>query len=391
MSQLKVFVSSTCYDLTQIRADLFDFLSGLGYQPVLSEYQNFSVSPDIDTIDNCIQNVNDADLLILIIGNRYGYITDTGKSITNSEYLYAKQKGIPTYIFIQKSIVTILPIWKRNQQADFSGTVDSVKVFEFVEELRNSNRNWCFEFERAQDIIPVLKIQLAHLFKDSLDLRRKFRTSQQPDYWKNLSSKAISICLNKGEMFELTFFAQVLKDELLKYESLKLDLDYHILMACNEQVQSTEALLDWLGQRLESFYHFIESGENLMRKAFPVYYGEPGHPSDLKGLYYVANSLARLFKEMISWSIDTKSTFMPEDFLLLRNTFARLTIDSSLEIWGYPDKILIGISEALEKAKQGLTGINLEVAITMSINDDDKNLITTEMRRLGNKFEHTKN
>lgn len=388
MSQLKVFVSSTCYDLSQIRADLFDFLTDLGYQPILSEFVNFPIEPDIDTIDNCIQNINDADLFILIIGARYGYITDSGKSITNSEYLYAKQRGIPTYIFIQKTIVTILPIWKKNKQADFSGTVDSVKVFEFVDELRSANKNWCFEFEKAQDIVPTLKVQFAHLFKNSLDIRRKFKTSQQPEYWKNLSSKAINIALNKEEMFEAFFFAQVLKDELTRYENLKLDLDYYILMACNEQIQNTEALLNWMGQKMESLHHFIESGMNLMKKAFPVYFGEPGQSSDLKGLYYVAYSMARLFKEMVTWSIDTRSTFMPEDFRLLRDTFARLIIDSALAIWDYPDKILLEISEGLEKIRQGATGINLNVTITFSMNQDDEKLITKEMQRLANKYRY---
>lgn len=71
----------------------------MGHQPILSENNSFPVEPEDDAIENCIRNVEAADILILIIGNMYGYISDSGKSITNTEYLYAKQRGI-TSIYI---------------------------------------------------------------------------------------------------------------------------------------------------------------------------------------------------------------------------------------------------------------------------------------------------
>ena len=385
MNQLKIFVSSTCYDLTQIRSDLFDFISNFGYQPVLSEYSTFPINPDSDTIDNCIRNATEADMLVLIVGSRYGYVSNTGKSITNTEYLYAKQKGIPIYIFVHKSLVTILPIWKKNKEADFSDTVDSVKVFEFVEELRNSNKNWCFEFEKAQEIVLTLKIQFSHLFKSALDIRQKFNNSTQPEYWKNLSAKSINIILHKELLFEPRFFIQVLRDELMKHENLKLDLDYHILLGCNKSIEGPEELLSWIQEKLKSLQQFIDSGMNLMKNAFPYYFKEPGHASDLKGLYYVAFSMARLFKEMILWSIDTKSTNVIEDFQEIRDTFAKLIITSANEIWNYPDKAEKDISFALEQDRLGKIA-KVESVLTFSINQKDADFITSEMNRLVRQY-----
>lgn len=381
MSQLKVFVSSTCYDLSQIRTDLFEFLSIFGYQPILSEYSSFPIDPDSDTIDNCIQNVKTADLFILIIGNRYGYVADTGKSITNTEYLYAKEQGIPTYIFIHKPLITILPIWKVNPSADFSGTVDSTKVFEFVDELRSSNKNWCHDFEKAQDIIGTLKIQLSHLFKSALDIRQKFSTSHQPEYWKNLSSAAIKLAIDKDDMFEPLFFAQVLKDELMNHESLKLDLDYHILLGCNKGIQKPLELLAWLDEKLTSLQQFINSGMNLMGKAYPIYWGEPGEASDLRGLYYVASSLARLYKEMILWSIDIKSTYVINDFETLRDAFADFIIISAEGIWNYPDSIKNDISNAIMLIKQGQKA-SVECVLTFEMSQTNADFFSSEMARL---------
>ena len=81
-----IFVSSTCYDLKQIRQDIREFIeTDLGYEAILSEYDSFPIDPDKDTINNCLRVVEQrADIMVLIVGSRYGYITDHGeKSITN--------------------------------------------------------------------------------------------------------------------------------------------------------------------------------------------------------------------------------------------------------------------------------------------------------------------
>jgi len=54
-----IMVSSTFYDLRQIRADLSSFISDeLGYIPLLSELPSFPIDPDFDIIENCRRRVN---------------------------------------------------------------------------------------------------------------------------------------------------------------------------------------------------------------------------------------------------------------------------------------------------------------------------------------------
>src|ERR1700674_385257 len=110
-----LFVSSTCYDLRQVRADISDFARSFGLEPVLSEYESFPVDPSLDTIENCMQAVEQkADLFVLIVGTRYGHVAMNGKSVTNMEYTKARARGIPVYVFIHRSIIDMLPIWKAN-------------------------------------------------------------------------------------------------------------------------------------------------------------------------------------------------------------------------------------------------------------------------------------
>jgi hypothetical protein len=104
----------------------------LGYIPLLSELPSFPVDPDLDTIENCRARVEkNADILILVIGGRYGSIdARTEKSITNLEFLTARRKGIPIYAFVEKSILAVMPVWKNNPSGNFSGTVDTPRLFD---------------------------------------------------------------------------------------------------------------------------------------------------------------------------------------------------------------------------------------------------------------------
>ena len=143
-----VFVSSTCYDLAQVRQDLRLFFESLGMVPILSEFPSFPVDPNLDAIENCLVGVKEkADIFVLVVGGRYGSETENGKSVTNLEYLEAKAKGIPRYVFVQKHILTAYSDWQKNRSGDFSKIVDSSKLFEFVELLYDPmEKNWVYSF-----------------------------------------------------------------------------------------------------------------------------------------------------------------------------------------------------------------------------------------------------
>jgi hypothetical protein len=135
----QIMISSTFFDLKHVRADLGRFISEeLGCRPLVSELPSFPIDPDVDTIENCQRRVEqDADILVLIIGGRYGFIDSrSAKSVTNLEYLAARAKGIPIYAFVDRRILAVLPVWHANKEGVFSGVVDDPLVFAFIEEVR---------------------------------------------------------------------------------------------------------------------------------------------------------------------------------------------------------------------------------------------------------------
>lgn len=54
MIGVNIFISSTYYDLSQVRQDLRDFISYLVYNPMISEQNDFSIEPQLDNWENCI-------------------------------------------------------------------------------------------------------------------------------------------------------------------------------------------------------------------------------------------------------------------------------------------------------------------------------------------------
>jgi hypothetical protein len=193
--------------------------------------------------------------------------------------------------------------------------------------------------------------------------------------------------LEKDNGFEVFFFAQVLKDELLKYEALKLDLEYKILLNCSKSINNTSELFSWLNINFEAVINQVNSINNLFNIAFTKYWGPPGIFADLKGLYYVALSTAKIFKEMILWSVETRSTRVNQDFVLIRNTLSDFVLKSVDKIWDYPDLIntLYSLGQKEYEEKGGT--VTVEATLVLEVDPSLMTIFSSEMNRLSSKYQ----
>jgi len=255
-----MFVSSTCFDLKQVRADIKSFTESLGIQPILSEYDSFPVNPDISAIDNCLKVVDEnADLFLLIVGGRYGSLTEQGKSVTNMEYLRARAKGIPIYVFVQKSILNVLPIWKDNKENDFKSVVDSPKLFEFIASMMDVNGIWVFPFEYAQEITDTLRKQLAYLFMDALQLRRRVQTSGLSEPLSQLQGMPLRFVIDRPVAWEYRLFSHVLAQEVSRINHQRLDLNYGIALGSAVFLSDSQEVFRWLRKKIDEVGRMIQS------------------------------------------------------------------------------------------------------------------------------------
>src|SRR5436305_838831 len=120
MAKPRIFISSTCYDLSDARAELTKFLEGFGFDVLNSQTSSFGVTPNKSAVDACLDQVELADYLILIIGSRSGAVKGD-VTVTNAEYNRAIDRGIPVIPFVNRTVSDALRLYKANPAGDFTG------------------------------------------------------------------------------------------------------------------------------------------------------------------------------------------------------------------------------------------------------------------------------
>ncbi|MBC5647850.1 DUF4062 domain-containing protein [Christensenella tenuis] len=201
MSNLKVFVSSTCYDLKILRDRLRSFIESIGYEPIMSEYSDLLYDPREHTHVSCINEVPNCDMVLLIIGSRFGgkCSTDALKkidfeslkdksrsteildekdkvlSITQAEVLRAIQASLPIYTFVEEKLWHNHEIYEKNKDSHIIDEMifpsiakpETAKyIFEFINFIRARNvGNTIYPFDNINDIEDVLRKQWANYFQ----------------------------------------------------------------------------------------------------------------------------------------------------------------------------------------------------------------------------------
>jgi hypothetical protein len=176
MAKPRIFLSSTCYDLSDARAELSEFLEDWGFEVFNSQNKKFGVKPKAHSHDACLAMMENADYVVLIIGGRRGgtYI-GSEKSITNEEIRAAQKLDRPIFAFLDKRVDALRMTYRRNPNANFKPTVDDNRVFDFIDYVASGHDdNWLHLFDDVTDIKEVLRSQFAYiLLLYSQSLRRK--------------------------------------------------------------------------------------------------------------------------------------------------------------------------------------------------------------------------
>ena len=171
MARTKVFISSTFYDLKHIRGDLENFLNTMCYDPILHEIGKIPYKKD-KLENDCYREINNADIVICIIGSKYGSESVHGGSITQNELKKALESNKKLYIFVEERVLTEFSTWrmnKENKEIKYS-YVDDSKIYEFLESIYNlPNNNQIKEFNKNTDITEYLKEQWSGLFHEYLN------------------------------------------------------------------------------------------------------------------------------------------------------------------------------------------------------------------------------
>ncbi|KAA3631810.1 MAG: DUF4062 domain-containing protein [Calditrichaeota bacterium] len=286
MAKPRIFISSTYYDLKHIRASLDNFIEALGFESILSEKGDIAYSPDQPLDHSCYREVSNVDIFVLIIGGRYGSEASSEEkkpshdfferyeSITKKEYEEAVRNDIPSYILIETNVYAEFRTYLKNKaKKDINyAHVDSVNIFNFIEEIVAKKRNNPIKsFDKFSEIEYWLKEQWAGLFKDLLQ-----RLSNQSQL-TSLSSKVeelgeINNTLKTYLESLMTTLNPDTSNELIERESRRLEQKY-ILQLLQKNALSefilrnfdmTEDHLIKIIKQITSFDEFIDELKNCV-------------------------------------------------------------------------------------------------------------------------------
>ena len=181
MAKPRIFISSTFYDLRQIRADLDKFIENMGFEAVRNEEVDITYGKEVDLQEYCFKEISNVDILVSIIGGRYGSESSSSKySISQKELKTAIEQNKHVYIFIEKGVASEYETYLRNKENDSISFyyVDDKRIYSFIEEIKSLRRNNVIkEFETADDIVRYLREQWSGLLKQFLSEEERNRSA----------------------------------------------------------------------------------------------------------------------------------------------------------------------------------------------------------------------
>ncbi|KWT82651.1 DUF4062 domain-containing protein [Candidatus Magnetominusculus xianensis] len=206
----RIFISSTCYDLQEIRSQLRQFIDGMGYEPIMSEFGDIFYDSDKHVQDACKEEIPKSNIFVLIVGNNYGSLyykhsdkTALPDSVTLQEFRKALELGIPKYIFLNRFVQYDFDNYRRALNEKIRRDITDNKIEEADDEKKRQlkkeqfdasyhfphnayryifyfldiiqtldTNNAVFPFESFDDIKKTLRKQWAGFFYDSLTRQR---------------------------------------------------------------------------------------------------------------------------------------------------------------------------------------------------------------------------
>src|SRR5690554_2655533 len=235
MAKPRIFISSTFYDLRHIRTDLDNFIESLGYDTVRNEEGDIPYGKEEVLETYCYKEIKAVDILVSIIGGRFGSeAKNTKVSISQMELKTAQKENKQVYIFIEKNVLSEYETYLINRDNENMNYkyLDDKRIYQFIEEVNNLNINNNIKaFETASDISKYLKDQFAGLFQRFLEEQTRIK---EVSIIRNLEKTALTLNKlvnflsdeNKGQAEEINKILMI-NHPFVEALRTKLDISYN--------------------------------------------------------------------------------------------------------------------------------------------------------------------
>jgi len=209
---MKIFISSTTYDVEDIRLITIEALKNRGHEVIYHESPTFPVKLNLHSHDVCLETIKEVDLVVCIIQSRYGglykgnnptqfsdiEIEIKGKtkkgtnkkqtvkipkdrlSITWCELYIAEQNKIPIITFVKKAVSDEKETRRRNQfLSSFQPAhVDDAKIFDLIDWItKKPVNNWIVIYNNIIDYKDYLQKWITEIEKNTTNPAKSVETT----------------------------------------------------------------------------------------------------------------------------------------------------------------------------------------------------------------------
>ncbi len=264
---VSVFLSSTCYDLGDLRFEVADALRKDAFVVKLSEDPGsaFYVDPLDDSIASCLANVEASDAVVCFIDRRYGGILknppNNGLSATHVEVRHARSLGKPVFFFVRE------PAYREYEQLRANPNYTT----NWVEPHNPSSRTAWAGFMKEISALPPHKgwSNWFDLFKTSIDLKPLVR-KRLSDYFPGQLG---TVALDPDHIVRVTFIRDAPGTAEAKGSFRNIGPGPALNISHGSQVGAKEIT--------RAYHGGLREGEDLVEHGQPCRYALP-QPNDPK-------------------------------------------------------------------------------------------------------------
>src|SRR5271156_4960952 len=142
-----VFVSSACYELRDLRARVREWLSEMGFNPIISDAGGFPRVDGMPPYAACLKALEECALVIGVIDRYYGQPFDDwgpfprykGLAPTHAELRHALDTGKRVLIYVQDDTWKFYEVWRKDRDGFAPPTGLDVRTLEMFHELKTIN------------------------------------------------------------------------------------------------------------------------------------------------------------------------------------------------------------------------------------------------------------
>lgn len=354
----RVFISSTFYDLKYVREELADFVQNYNFEPVLFERGDVGYEHGEYLDASCYREICNSDMVVLVIGGRYGSpATGEAKdkfkeylSITRKEFNTAVESNIPVYVFVESNVYSEYFVYVQNKEQIENHRVeikfaaaDNINVFRFIDSIYSLDKICVTGFSTTQNIKEQLRKQWADMFKQHLlSLRERKSREKMID----------SMTVIEGIMREMNIMVQRMGEKVIGADDSMLESVLEIqkidkiagiiansvdFIACSQSLEQVKVFMTSFvnkiieGCRANIFIKLFSEDDNECKEVYDFLEGES---PDI----YIANiseelgiSLAAYKNDLLSGRFDSLiiEKLMQKEFLKKMNIPVRMEAEKN--------------------------------------------------------------